>query len=86
MLSRSDVSLIWPLTSLGFIITTLAAQWILHEQVSGARWAGVMLIAAGVCLISYSESAKPKQNPPPAPPALAVPRADAGGGGERCQG
>jgi len=81
MLSRNDVSFIWPLTSLGFIITTLAAIFILGERVSGARWAGVMLIAAGVCLISYSESVKPKQNPPPPPPAVAAPRADAGQGG-----
>jgi drug/metabolite transporter (DMT)-like permease len=81
MLSRSDVSFIWPLTSLGFIVTTLAAKLLLNEQVSGARWGGVLLIAAGVFLISYSESVKTKQNPPAAPPALAVPRANAGRGG-----
>jgi drug/metabolite transporter (DMT)-like permease len=81
MLSRSDVSFIWPLTSLGFIVTTLAAKLILDEQVSGTRWAGVTLIAAGVFLISYSESVKPKQDPPARPPALAVPRADALRGG-----
>jgi drug/metabolite transporter (DMT)-like permease len=78
MLSRNEVSFIWPLTSLGFIVTTLAAILILGERVSGVRWAGVALIAAGVFLISYNESVKPKQNPPP---AAAVPRADAGQGG-----
>ena len=84
MLSRNEVSFIWPLTSLGFIVTTLAAILILGERVSGVRWAGVALIAAGVFLISYTESVKPKQNPPPAPPpASAVPRADAGPGGTR---
>jgi drug/metabolite transporter (DMT)-like permease len=81
MLSRNDVSFIWPLTSLGFIITTLAAVFILGERVSAARWAGVVLIAAGVFLISYSESVKPKQNPPAQPPAMTVPHADAGQGG-----
>src|SRR5580658_1085575 len=39
MLSKSEVSFIWPLTSLGFIFTTLAAQFIFHEQVAPTRWA-----------------------------------------------
>ena len=77
MLSRNDVSFIWPLTSLGFIVTTLAAKFILSEPVSGTRWAGVMLIALGVCLISYSESVKTKHNPPAESPALVVPPANA---------
>src|SRR4051812_31508486 len=28
MLSQKDVSLVWPLTSLGFIVTTLAAKYV----------------------------------------------------------
>jgi drug/metabolite transporter (DMT)-like permease len=77
MLSRNDVSFIWPLTSLGFIVTTLAAKFILGETVSGGRWAGVMLIALGVCLISYSESVKNKPNPPPESAIQAAPPAPA---------
>lgn len=73
MLSRSDVSFIWPLTSLGFIVTTLAAKFILDEKVSGPRWAGVTLIALGVFLISYSESVKNKPNPPSESPLLIPP-------------
>ena len=67
MLSVRDVSLVWPLTSLGFIVTTLAAQFILHEKVSPMRWAGVLLIALGASLTSYSEAVKQT----PAPPAAA---------------
>jgi uncharacterized membrane protein len=66
MLSIRDVSFIWPLTSLGFIVTTLAAQFLLHERVSPARWAGVLLIAVGALLISYSVEAKKPDAPPPA--------------------
>jgi drug/metabolite transporter (DMT)-like permease len=66
MLSVRDVSLVWPLTSLGFIVTTLAAQFILHEKVSPTRWAGVLLIALGASLTSYSESSKKPDLPPPA--------------------
>jgi drug/metabolite transporter (DMT)-like permease len=66
MLSKSDVSFVWPLTSLGFIFTTLAAQLLLHEKVAPTRWGGVLLIAVGVSLISYSEAAKGRDAPPPA--------------------
>jgi drug/metabolite transporter (DMT)-like permease len=58
LLSQRDVSLIWPLTSLGFVITALAARWVLHEQVSWVRWSGVALIVVGAGLVSYSESLK----------------------------
>jgi uncharacterized membrane protein len=58
MLSLRDVSFIWPLTSLGFIFTTVAAEFILHERVSATRWMGVLLIALGAGLTGYSESAK----------------------------
>jgi uncharacterized membrane protein len=66
MLSKSDVSFVWPLTSLGFIFTTLAARFFLHEDVAVSRWGGVLLIAIGASLISYSEAAK-KNEPPPSP-------------------
>jgi drug/metabolite transporter (DMT)-like permease len=68
MLSKRDVSFVWPLTSLGFIFTTFAAAFLLHEKVSPVRWAGVVLIALGAGLTSYSEAAKQHQGeaPPPA--------------------
>jgi drug/metabolite transporter (DMT)-like permease len=58
MLSQKDVSLVWPLTSMGFIVTTIAAKFVLHEQVSAVRWGGVVLIAIGAALTSYSEHEK----------------------------
>lgn len=66
MLSVRDVSFVWPLTSMGFIITALAAHFYLHEKVSALRWAGVLLIAIGAALTSYSEAAKEKAEKPPA--------------------
>src|SRR5262245_30706815 len=50
LLRIADVSLIWPLTSLGFVLTTLAAKYIRHEDVSALRWSGVFLIMAGAAL------------------------------------
>lgn len=72
MMSVRDVSFIWPLTSLGFIVTTLAAQFILHEKVTASRWAGVLLIALGAFLTSYSEAAK-GQSAPAAPTSQSTP-------------
>ena len=71
LLSQRDVSLIWPLTSLGFVITAIAAKWFLHEEVSFLRWAGVALIVAGATLVSYSEKAKTKT--PETPSAAQMP-------------
>jgi drug/metabolite transporter (DMT)-like permease len=73
LLKRNEVSLIWPLTSLGFVLTALSAKFLLHEQVSAARWAGVILIMAGAALVSWSEKNKPAKPPvrrAAAPPAI----------------
>ena len=58
LLKRNDVSLIWPLTSLGFVLTALTAKFIIHETVSPLRWAGVVLIVMGAGLVAWSEKAK----------------------------
>ena len=60
LLSQRDVSLIWPLTSLGFVITAISAKFILNEEVSALRWAGVALIVVGATLVSLSEKTKGK--------------------------
>ncbi len=64
LMSKGDVSFVWPLTSLGFVLTTAAAKIFLHEEVSPARWAGVLLIMAGAGLITWSEKSKHKSPPP----------------------
>jgi len=55
MLKVKDMSFVWPLTSLGFIVAALSAHFVLGEKVTATRWAGVVLIALGAFLISYSE-------------------------------
>ena len=55
LLGQRDVSFIWPLTALTFVTTTLAAKFILHEQVSLGRWLGVALIMIGAAFITWSE-------------------------------
>lgn len=74
LLSQRDVSLIWPLTALGFVITALAAKFILREEIATTRWAGIALIVIGAALVSYSEKAKEK----PSQPVVSESRSDTG--------
>ena len=57
LLSQRDVSLIWPLTSLGFVLTAIAARFILDENIHWTRWTGVILIVVGSAFVCYSEKA-----------------------------
>ena len=59
LMSKSDISFLWPLTGLSFVFATFAATWFLNEHVSPIRWAGVLFIVFGAGLISYSEKVKP---------------------------
>ena len=61
LLSQHDVSLIWPLTSLGFVITALAAKFVLKEEVSWVRWVGVACIVIGAGIITWSEKMKERK-------------------------
>jgi multidrug transporter EmrE-like cation transporter len=58
MMSRADVSFVWPLTALTFVFSTIAARFYLHEEIDGLRWAGVMLIVLGAGLITFTEKRK----------------------------
>jgi len=60
LLAQQEVSFVWPLTSLSFVMTTLAAQFILGEKVDGLRWGGVALIMLGAALITVGEHNKEK--------------------------
>jgi len=71
LMSKSDISFLWPLTALSFVFATLAAMVFLHEQVSPTRWVGVVLIMVGAAFISYSEHAREKA--PTAPSGLQSP-------------
>jgi drug/metabolite transporter (DMT)-like permease len=55
MMSNADVSFVWPLTSLTFVFSTIAARFYLQEQIDPLRWAGVLLIVFGAGLITFTE-------------------------------
>jgi len=51
MLSLENVSFVIPVTALSYAAGTLGGQIFLREKVTGARWAGVSLVCAGVALV-----------------------------------
>jgi len=74
LLGQRDVSFVWPLTAVSFVMTALAAKFFLHEHVDAARWTGVVLIILGAGFIGYSEHVKPKAAPLPAAAPKAAPQ------------
>jgi drug/metabolite transporter (DMT)-like permease len=61
LLSQRDVSLIWPLSALSFVFTGVAAKCFLKEEISGLRWAGIVLIVIGAGVITWSEKVKDRE-------------------------
>src|ERR1700719_4792708 len=51
-LSWADLTYVLPATSLGYVLLALIAKFLLHEQVSTARWLGIGLISAGVGFVT----------------------------------
>lgn len=51
-LSRVDVSVAYPMLSLGYVVNALAAWSLFGEVLGPARCAGLLLILAGVFLVS----------------------------------
>ena len=51
-LSWADLTYVVPATSIGFVFIALIAKFLLHEQVTLLRWAGIVLITVGVSLVA----------------------------------
>jgi uncharacterized membrane protein len=51
LLSWADLSYVLPVTSLGYVLVALLGRWLLDERITATRWAGILLIVAGVALV-----------------------------------
>jgi drug/metabolite transporter (DMT)-like permease len=51
LLSWADLSYVLPVTSVGYVLVAFAGRWLLDERITGTRWAGILLIVAGVALV-----------------------------------
>ena len=52
LLAVADLSFAVPATALSLVAETILARLVLKETVTPARWAGTVLVAAGVALLS----------------------------------
>ncbi|MBW7899651.1 4-amino-4-deoxy-L-arabinose-phosphoundecaprenol flippase subunit ArnE [Candidatus Brocadiaceae bacterium B188] len=51
LLSWENVSFVVPSTALSYAVGALGAKFLLGEKINGIRWAGVLLVCIGVCLV-----------------------------------
>jgi drug/metabolite transporter (DMT)-like permease len=54
LLSWAPVSIVVPATALSYVAAAFGAKYLLHEDVAPVRWAGVVLVCAGVAILSVS--------------------------------
>ena len=51
-LSRTQLSVAFPFTALGYVGVVMASRYILKERISLRRWAGIGTIVVGVVLVT----------------------------------
>ena len=54
VLSWEDLSVALPMQALSYIAVAFLAKWYLAEDVTPMRWAGIILICAGVAMVTRS--------------------------------
>lgn len=50
LLSWQPISLVIPASALSYVVGTLGAKYVLHEEVNALRWGGVCLVCLGVAI------------------------------------
>jgi len=55
-LSWADLTFVLPATAFSYVVVAFLAHTLLHEQISFQRWAGIMLIVAGVGFVAGGPS------------------------------
>ena len=53
-LSRVEVSVAYPMLSLGYVVNALAAWWLFGEMLTPSKLIGMLIILAGVFVLSRS--------------------------------
>ncbi|HWE00578.1 MAG TPA: hypothetical protein VG345_16110 [Bryobacteraceae bacterium] len=65
LLSWADLSYVLPVTSIAYVFTALAGKWLLGETVSPKRWAGIVLVTAGVTIVGIASPPSTVETKPP---------------------
>jgi drug/metabolite transporter (DMT)-like permease len=66
-LSWADLTFVLPSTAFSYVVVAVISHFWLHEHISLARWAGILLITGGVGFISQGPALT--EHPAPAPAA-----------------
>ena len=61
VLSRIDLSVAYPLASMNYVLVTILAATVLHEQVGLLRWAGTLCILVGILVVARGERSTPAE-------------------------
>ena len=56
VLSRFELSVAYPLMSLGYLLTWIYGMWIFNEPYAHTRLIGIIVVIAGITLLSYPVS------------------------------
>lgn len=67
LLSWADLSYVLPVTSMAYVLVALVGRFVLHEAVSWAHWAGILLIMVGVSLVGSTNPNTAARNSEEAP-------------------
>jgi len=59
-LSWADLTYVLPATSMGYVLLALIAHFFLHEHITPTRWAGILLISAGVGFVTQGPALTPR--------------------------
>lgn len=57
VLSRASLTFAYPFAALTYLVILVFGRLALHEEITNVRWAGVMLIMAGIVLVSRTPHA-----------------------------
>jgi drug/metabolite transporter (DMT)-like permease len=63
LLSWADLSFVQPASAIGYALVAILGYFMLGELISPARWAGVLLISAGVALVNGTEPKTTRDGP-----------------------
>jgi undecaprenyl phosphate-alpha-L-ara4N flippase subunit ArnE len=51
VLGKLELSIAYPMLSMGYVVVMLAARWLFHETIPPRRWLGTAFIMAGISML-----------------------------------
>jgi drug/metabolite transporter (DMT)-like permease len=58
--AKRDISYVYPISALNYVIVVMAGKWVLGESISTGRWLGVLVVMVGVAVLQTSKKDKAK--------------------------